>query len=186
MPYARVRAGRSRMQLLLLALFAVLVLPATAAQAAVPTHTFNYTGAVQQWTVPAGVSTVTIRVIGASGGTGCGGIAGGKGAQIDASVGVTPGEVLDIVAGGLGTNGCSSREGGWGNGLYDGGYGGTSGYNYPAAGGGAASVVSTAGSPIIVAGGGGGAPPHSRTRREPPPGRGGRPLQRPQGGPARP
>ena len=55
------------------------------------TVTFNYTGGQQQWTVPAGVNSVTFTVAGAKGG----GSNGGNGAIITKNCySVTPGQVL--------------------------------------------------------------------------------------------
>lgn len=65
--------------------------------------TFSYTGAVQNWTVPAGVTTVTIECWGAQGGptwdmgNRC---YGGKGAYAKARVAVGPGETLHVYVGG--------------------------------------------------------------------------------------
>jgi hypothetical protein len=57
---------------------------------------FNFTGAVQSFTVPPRVMQVTIDAAGAAGG------AGGKGAELAASFAVTPGETLNILVGGGG------------------------------------------------------------------------------------
>ncbi len=53
----------------------------------VTTCTFNYTGAAQTWTVPAGVDHATFTVVGASGGR-AGGRPGGLGGGVSATLGV--------------------------------------------------------------------------------------------------
>ena len=83
------------------------------------TVTFNYTGSVQSYTVPPGVSNVTIDASGAQGGGSNGG-AGGLGAQMTGTFAVTPGEVLSVVVGqqGLlqvGGNAQNSSGGGGGS-----------------------------------------------------------------------
>ena len=74
------------------------------------TITFNYTGAVQTWTVPPCVYNISVIVAGAKGG----GTTGGNGARISANIAVTPGQVLNIYCGGMGTSGNNS--GGWNGG----------------------------------------------------------------------
>ncbi len=120
-------------------------------------QTFNYTGAVQTFTVPAGVTSITIDAFGAEGGTGAAGNsvsgatlggAGGKGSKASGTLTVTPGQVLNIYVGGGGT-------------IPTGGYnGGGAGGNANSGGGGGASDVrfpgTTAGDRILVAAGGGG------------------------------
>lgn len=72
--------------------------------------TFHYTGAVQTWTVPAGVTRASFDVYGAEGG---GNpvfgilpiIKGGKGGFASAKIKVTPGEVIHIFVGGKGGDG---------------------------------------------------------------------------------
>ena len=95
--------------------------------------TFNYTGALQNWTVPAGVTQVTIQAKGAQGGTvTTGGYPGGLGADMTGDFAVTPGQILNIVVGGMGNPETYSS------------------------GGGGASGVGIGASTLIVAGGGGG------------------------------
>lgn len=101
---------------------------------------FNYTGTVQTFTVPVGVSQITIDAYGA-GGTGIN-FAAGKGGRARGELIVTPGQVLNIYVG--------SAAG------YNGGGQGKNGAN-----GGGASDVRVGGTAlinrVIVAGGGGGA-----------------------------
>jgi hypothetical protein len=94
---------------------------------------FDVVSAMQFYTVPSGICTLTIT---AEGGTG-GGTNPGLGAQITATVAVPPGDELSVLVGGTGAGG--------------GGYGGGGG-----GGGGGASVVATSARvPLVVAGGGG-------------------------------
>ena len=114
--------------------------------------TFNATtasapsGTLQHFTVPAGVTSITVQALGASGGDGsiygciCSLAPPGKGASIQGTFAVTPGDVLDILVGQKG--GSSGGPHGNENG-----------------GGGGSFVVKAAGNiPLVIAGGGGGAP----------------------------
>jgi hypothetical protein len=114
------------------------------------TTTFNYTGAVQTYTVPSGVSVIQIEAKGAQGG----GSFGGNGGQAIGTFSVTPGAVLQVYVGGK-----PSAQ------LGAGGFNGggavlvlpcTGGDGWP--GGGASDVRTTASlaNRMIVAGGGGG------------------------------
>ncbi|MDG1913730.1 MAG: T9SS type A sorting domain-containing protein [Crocinitomix sp.] len=81
--------------------------------------TFDYTGAVQTYTVPDGVSEISIVAFGAQGGS-----AGGLGARIEGSFVVTGGEVLTVIVGEeghlqLGGNDQNSAGGGGGSFVYD-------------------------------------------------------------------
>ncbi|PJB14368.1 MAG: hypothetical protein CO118_08960, partial [Flavobacteriales bacterium CG_4_9_14_3_um_filter_32_8] len=115
-------------------------------------QTFNFTGALQTWTVPAGVTSITVDVKGAQGG----GAYGGNGGRSQATITVIPGQTLNIYVGGTptvqlgpgGFNGggavaalpCGGPSDGWpGGGASDIRIGGT-----------------TLNDRIIVAGGGGG------------------------------
>jgi hypothetical protein len=117
---------------------------------------YQYTGAVQQWTVPSGVDTLRIKMWGAAGGGGSDPTnnAGGGGGFTELVVAVNPGQVLDITVGGGGKRaiGGVGGIGGWPNG----GNGGSG--NRPdggAAGGGGRSEVAIAGITYGIAGGGG-------------------------------
>ena len=114
--------------------------------------TFNFTGAPQFWTVPPCVTNINVVVAGAKGG----GINGGNGARITGSIPVTPGDVLQINVGGMGTQGANS--GGWnggGNGQNSTGLATRASW-----GGGGASDIRIGGGAlanrVVVAGGGGG------------------------------
>ncbi len=118
---------------------------------------YQYTGAVQQWTVPTGVDTLRIKMWGAAGGGGADPInnAGGGGGFTELVVPVIPGQVIDITVGGGGKRavGGVGGVGGWPSG----GNGGSG--NRPdggGAGGGGRSEVAIAGITYGIAGGGGG------------------------------
>ena len=130
-------------------------------------QTFSYTGSQQTFTVPSGVSTITIKVWGGQGGSGgywssttyCS--TGGKGGYATGDLSVTAGSTVYVYVGGQGQsyatcqtrmNG-SSYEGGW-NG------GGSGQSSLSGCGGGGASDIRYGGTSIsdrkIIAGGGGG------------------------------
>ena len=132
-------------------------------------QTFNYTGSQQTFTVPSGVSTITIKVWGGQGGSGgyyssatyCS--TGGKGGYATGDLSVTAGNTVYVYVGGQGEGfaTCNTymrsqpqKFGGWNGGGN--GYGGT----YPGTGGGGASDIRYGGTSIsdrkIIAGGGGG------------------------------
>lgn len=124
------------------------------------TCTFDYTGAAQTWTVPDGVTQVTLDVFGAQGGNNSS--PGGQGGRATATLTVTPGETLTLMVGGQAQ---SPFSGGSANGGFNGGGNGGAPFNLPAvyygSGGGGASDVRIGGTGlaqrVIVAGGGGGA-----------------------------
>ena len=92
-------------------------------------QTFNYTGAIQNFTVPAGVTSVSIEARGAQGGN-----TGGLGAKMAGTFTVVPGAVLKVLVG---------QQGGIAN-------------NTQVGGGGGSFVTTSANVPLCVAGGGGG------------------------------
>jgi len=98
--------------------------------------TFNYTGSIENWTVPAGVTMLTIEVWGAEGGGDSG--VGGKGARMKGDFTVTPGDTIKILVGEKGKNS------------------GTSWSSKGGGGGGASYVCKSNNDPIIIAGAGGG------------------------------
>lgn len=119
---------------------------------AVHTTTFSYTGAVQMFTVPDGVTQITVDVVGAAGGTGNAGAGGlgGLGEEVKATLSVTAGTLYVFVggAGGPGVNFVAHPGFNGGGGSQAGG------------GGGGASDIRTISSDLtsrlIAAGGGGG------------------------------
>lgn len=120
---------------------------------------YNYTGAVQTYTVPAGVTSINVLMWGAGGagadrgGAGNAG-AGGSGAFVKGTLAVTPGQVLQVVVGGRGTYSTT-------NGTHAGGYGGGgTAYQNAGSGGGYSGIFLTTVSfanARAIAGGGGGA-----------------------------
>ena len=118
------------------------------------TCTFGFTGAPQQWVVPAGVRSATFRVVGAAGGLTDVPplpVEASQGGGVEATVKVVPGSTMQIYVGGRGSD---SGAGGWNGG---GNGGGTAPHG---AGGGGASDVRVApyglAMRILVGGGGGG------------------------------
>ena len=101
------------------------------------TKTFEYTGAIEAWTVPNGVTSIEIIAIGADGGDSQNREGqGGSGARATATFSVTPGEVLEIAVGAAGDEPLRVGTGG--------------------GGGGSGVRKQGANAPLIVAGGGGG------------------------------
>jgi hypothetical protein len=167
MPHARrVRLSRFRSGVLVLALVGAWLAAVAAPPAALGAqivHIFNYTGAMHNWTVPAGVHLAHFDVRGAQGGgndvLGIPVIKGGEGGRTVAEIRVFPGEVIHIFVGGKGHDGGKGYKhshGGF-NGGGNGGVGSGSGWG---AGGGGASDIRVDGTHladrVIVAGGGGG------------------------------
>jgi hypothetical protein len=111
------------------------------------TVTYASVGTGQSFTVPAGLSALSVTLYGGQGGSNKSGVLGGDGAQLNAALSVTPGEVLGID---VGSAGQSELAGGMG-GVNGGGSGTHSG------GGGGATDITSASTPLLVAGGGGGA-----------------------------
>jgi hypothetical protein len=110
--------------------------------ATLQSQTFSFTGSMQTFTVPAGVTSVTIETWGAQGNGGNGGLGG----YVKGDLSVTPGQVLNIYVGGQ--NGFN---------------GGGNGYAATQRNGGGASDVRVGGTGlndrVIVAGAGGGGGP---------------------------
>jgi hypothetical protein len=117
--------------------------------------TYSFTGAVQTFTVPAGVDTITLEAWGAQGNSNPLGIIGGLGGYATGQILVNAGDVLSIYVGGGGTN---STTGGYNGGGAGGNGGCTTAF---AGGGGGATDIRLNGvaltDRVIVAGGGGGA-----------------------------
>ncbi|MBK8610857.1 MAG: hypothetical protein IPL84_13195 [Chitinophagaceae bacterium] len=117
---------------------------------------FLYTGAVQTWVVPAGVTSIHVKAWGAQGNRNAGYIAGGLGGFAEGDLAVTPGQTLWFNVGGGAT---TSRTGGF-NGGGDGGDNTGCAAAIAGGGGGASDVRNTANTLAnrrIVAAGGGGA-----------------------------
>jgi PKD-like domain/Secretion system C-terminal sorting domain len=118
------------------------------------TSTFNFTGGIQTFTVPCGVTSVFVQTWGAQGGSGAlggnnvAGGTGGLGGYAEGFLAVTPGDVLNIFVGGQGTTPAAGFNGGGNGGSQN------------AGGGGGASDIRVGGTAeanrVITAGGGGG------------------------------
>jgi hypothetical protein len=157
-PSRRALLGRLGRTAALLPVITSIVAPTPLeAQSVTGTATFNFTGAMQTFTVPLGVTSVVITAQGAEGGTGGTNNGGsGLGGLVTGRLAVTAGSILNIFVGGQGGAGTF---GGSGAGGFNGG--GAGGGGSLAGGGGGASDVRRGGvtltDRIIVAGGGGGA-----------------------------
>jgi len=127
------------------------------------TASFAYTGTIQTWTVPAGVTSIQVDVIGAAGGTSQSGALGGCGGEVVCSLAVTPGQILNVLVGNMGGSGfiTGGPGGSTGPGV-SGGAGGTSlsFFGGGGGGGGGASDIRIGGvalaNRVVAAGGGGG------------------------------
>ncbi|WP_433831334.1 glycine-rich protein [Actinoplanes sp. CA-015351] len=128
---------------------------------------FALTGGPQLFEVPAGVTAVDVRAVGAQGGTGT--ALAGLGADVSAEVAVTPGQVLAVLVGGRGGNGdgcgalsCGEPVAGKSIGGFNGGGSSTfagAGTGRGTGGGGATDLRRGSwrlDKRIVVAGGGGG------------------------------
>ncbi|WP_139923110.1 tail fiber domain-containing protein [Hymenobacter sp. DG01] len=121
--------------------------------------TFNFTGASQTWTVPPNVTSVQVDIAGARGRTidNCSNCyRGGRGGRVQATLAVTPGQVLTIEVGGdRGYNPSTLYQ--------DGGYNGGGRGSEP---GGGATDIRIGGTAlsnrVLVAGGGGGSGYYAR------------------------
>lgn len=109
--------------------------------------------------VPAGVTAITYRVVGAAGGGQSTQNSGGAGQVATGTLTVVPGQtlVLRVAAGGTYIGGGVAPSAG-GTGYGNGGAGGPSGpqFQFAAGSGGGGSAILVGGAPIVVAGGGGG------------------------------
>ena len=126
------------------------------------TQNFAFTGAVQQFVVPCGITSVVVAAYGGQGANAQDRLstahAGGLGGTATGTLTVTPGETLYVNVGGQGnTNGSGGFNGGASGGTST---AGTSCSGGPAGGGGGMSDVRRGGSAlsniVIAAGGGGG------------------------------
>ena len=107
--------------------------PAAVAQAQT---TFNYTGAAQTYTVPAGVTKIQVVADGASGGI-YGDVSNtAVGAHVVANLTVVPGEVLTVSVGGQGATGSGGTQAGGFNGGGNGAHLVGAAHGYPGGGAG--------------------------------------------------
>ena len=125
---------------------------------------FEYTGAPQQWIVPAGIDSIKVKMWGGAGGGGPDPIncAGGAGGYTEVTIPVQSGQILDIFVGG-GGGGAIQNTGGVGA-WPNGGPGGIGNRNEVglgdvggAGGGGGRSQISLGSTIYAIAGAGGGA-----------------------------
>jgi hypothetical protein len=123
----------------------------------VGSQTFNYTGAVQTFTVPAGVTSITVDARGGKGGNGVNLSTGGNGGRVQGTIAVTPGSTLNIYVGNAGGDCETCPTGGYNGG---GGTNAAVGGGQAAGTGGGASDIRVSpyalGNRLFVAGGGGG------------------------------
>lgn len=117
----------------------------------------RFTPGAYNWTVPAGVTEVNVRLLGARG-------ASSRGGETRATLTVVPGQVLQVRVGGEGLYGPTGADynvvvAGGAGGYNGGGNGGPGTGKFGAGGGGGASDIRTSdalSSRLVVAGGGGG------------------------------
>ncbi len=158
-------------------------------------QTFSYTGSPQSFTVPACVTSLQVDVRGAQGGNGGNGqycsntVLGGNGGRVQATLAVSPGQVISVVVGQKGGNGqsfcgpCTGGTGGYG-GSFNGINGGntSSGVTASGGGGGGASYVALNGNNVLIAGGGGGGGANNHGNPSSSGGKGGHPSYGGNGG----
>ncbi len=107
------------------------------------TTTFNYTGAMQTYTVAAGVFSLSVDCRGAQGGNYPGFGSGGNGGRVQCTLAVTPGEVLYIYVGQQGPNGGTGSVPPGGSNSGGGANGGAGSSSIGGAAGGGSSDVRT-------------------------------------------
>lgn len=146
-------AFKSKLSFVFISILSLFVFSQTFAQTAT---TYNYTGAVQYYTVPPCVNQIQVTCAGAQGGGPIGNNAGGKGAIMTGTIVVTPGDIIEVRVGGEG----QQVTGGWnGGGVGHGIPPATAGNMHSYGGGGASDVRITpygVGQRMVVGGGGGG------------------------------
>lgn len=124
---------------------------------------YTYSGAAQTFRVPAGVTQVSVNLVGAGGGSprfGSGGV-GGDGGETTGRVSVAPGQTLTVTVGQGGVSGgVAAPYGGGGRGSVSSGFENGQGNVAGSSGGGMTAVWNgpefTVGSALLIAGGGGG------------------------------
>ncbi|MBW4033519.1 MAG: hypothetical protein HIU88_12800 [Acidobacteria bacterium] len=135
------------------------------------TQTFSYTGSVATFTVPAGISALTITVTAGEGGNGGADATpappmGGYRGVVTGTIAVTPNQVLTVGVGSGGATGGDHVNSGVAGAIggrnplggYAGGVGGQAGANGSSGAGGAggaASVLQISGTSVVAGGGGG-------------------------------
>jgi predicted RNA-binding protein with TRAM domain len=136
------------------------------------TMTFGYTGSTTTFTVPAGITSLSLTETGAEGGQGGADAngpspTGGYQGVVTGTMSVTPGQTLTVAVGSGGATGASRLGGNSASAAVggtnpvasyaggDGGVDGTSGSSGFGGGGGAATVITTNGTTIVAGGAGG-------------------------------
>mgnify|MGYP003347209103 FL=1 len=150
---AQIQTAKSLIAILLLGFLQLIQIPNSQAVA-----TLNYSPSnAGTWTVPTGVTSITVTAYGGGGGSGAidglGNIARSPGARgyVVATFSVSAGQVIGIYPGRKGTSGTTSTNGGGGaggtdsdpNGNYNGGTGGNAGASGSSGGGGGGGAAST-------------------------------------------
>lgn len=114
----------------------------------------TFTGGIQTYTVPCGVTTLSVTAYGAQGadgavgGNSAVGGTGGRGGAVSATLSVTPGQILNVFVGGAGAAPTGGFNGGANGGSTNaGGGGGATDIRYPG---------TSLGERLIIAAGGGG------------------------------
>lgn len=114
---------------------------------------YDYTAALQSFTVPEGITEIQVECVG---GSGTNPLTGGRGARVVAKFVVTPEQLYDVYVGGNPTGGGDNHLGGWPNG----GEGATNSQPIKSGGGSSTHLILAGGAfaaALIVAGAGGGA-----------------------------
>src|SRR5258707_1453890 len=99
--------------------------PSCTAASGTTTCAYSFTGAEQTFTVPSGVTTVSVDAIGAGGAAHDAATGGGRGAEVAGNLTVTPGDTLYVEVGGTPTNdaalcyAATPCSGGWNGGGTD-------------------------------------------------------------------
>jgi hypothetical protein len=108
--------------------------------------TFNFTGGLQTYVVPPGVTSINVDVYGAQGGS-FASAEGGLGARVSGDFAVIPGQILNVWVGGMGGQSQNSGCGGGGSGVV---FSGTAWVIAGAGGGGSAGSTLENGKPGLV------------------------------------
>ena len=109
--------------------------------APITSQTFSYTGAIQNFTVPTGVTSINVKMWGAGGGGSTYTSAGGGGGYATSTLSVTPGQQYQVLVGG---GGLATTFG-----TLSGGFGGGGDANRAASGGGRSALMTATGDPLF-------------------------------------
>lgn len=154
---------RPRPALLLVAATAVIGTALVSTPAVAGPQSTTFTTGTHEWTVPSGVSSVTVRAVGGAGGQAkwvSHPDAPGRGDDLTATLAVVPGDVLHLHVAGHGADASENAETTGRGGANGGGRGGDAGDGFGGGGGGGATDVRIGGDElddrVLVAAGGGG------------------------------